>query len=176
MAGTLNLDKCLVVVSCYFLVHLHAKINSVIFSRESWPHSKRTEHLFFNKQVLFQTALYMGCSRASGMGWLVPVPILVGKTSVKHIYLFILPSSKVTLTWMDRVLLLKCVLLYILMCLSMVILQNLKVFLCFSVHFQYLRICYIALLAAWNLLFAARIIISLFYYCFLKQGEVSGGR
>lgn len=56
MAGTLNLEKCLVVVSCCFLVHLHAKVNSVIFSRESWPHSKRIEHLFFNKQVLFQTA------------------------------------------------------------------------------------------------------------------------
>lgn len=94
---------------------------------------------------------------------------------MKQIYLFLLPSSKVTLTYMERVLLLKCVPLYILMCLSMGILQNLKV-LMRSVHFQYLRICYLSLLAAWNMLFAARIIISLFYYCFLKQGRVFRGR
>lgn len=59
----------------------------------------------------------------------------------------------------------------------MVILQNLKVFLCSSVHFQYLRICYLALLAAWNLLFAARIILSSFIIVFLSKARfLEGGK
>lgn len=44
-------------------------------------------------------------------------------------------------------------------------------FLCSSVHFQYLRICYLSLMAAWNMLFAARIVISLFLlFSLARQG------
>lgn len=102
------------------------------------------------------------------------VPILIGKTSVKQIYLFILPSSKVTLTYMERILF-KCVPLYILMCLSMVILQNLKVFSVFFSSFSIFKDL-LSFPPGWDMLFAARIILSLFYYIFLKQGKVFRGR